>query len=129
MHTHIGYLLVEALRSSKYKQGQGSLRAKGESGTEFCCLGVLCNLHAQAHPEIAANQPATWEYMGEQAILPRAVRDWAGMNSCDGSYSGPTPGRVGAPLVGGAPSLIDDNDAGVSFAQIAAIITDHMDEL
>lgn len=33
---------VAALRSGKYKQGEGFLR-KGEN--EFCCLGVLCDIN------------------------------------------------------------------------------------
>lgn len=32
---------VEALRSGKYKQGQGSLHNDED---EFCCLGVLCEI-------------------------------------------------------------------------------------
>ena len=31
---------VAALRSGKYKQGQGELRSRHN---RFCCLGVLCN--------------------------------------------------------------------------------------
>lgn len=35
-------LWIEALRSGEYRQGRGRLR--NVTGTEFCCLGVLCDL-------------------------------------------------------------------------------------
>jgi hypothetical protein len=54
MKPEIKKMWLEALRSGQYKQGGGALRPHG--GNEFCCLGVLCNLHAQTHPKIAAQQ-------------------------------------------------------------------------
>lgn len=41
MNQEIKQKWVEALRSGKYKQGQGYLR----KGNNYCCLGVLCDLH------------------------------------------------------------------------------------
>lgn len=35
---------VEALRSGKYKQGNGVLLDHTETGQELCCLGVLCDV-------------------------------------------------------------------------------------
>ena len=37
---------VKALRSGKYKQGKGWLRKSSgpKKKSEFCCLGVLCDL-------------------------------------------------------------------------------------
>lgn len=67
-----------ALESGDYKQGVGALRNKAG---EFCCLGVLCNLHAQDHPEIAQKQKSKTVYMGNSAMPPHEVADWAGMNS------------------------------------------------
>ena len=80
MKTDIKKIWVEALRSGKYKQGYTLLR---DSKNNFCCLGVLCNLHAQAHPEIAAKQKDPNSYLKENGILPRAVMKWAGLpNNC-----------------------------------------------
>lgn len=44
---------VAALRSGKYEQGQGYLRQDitdhhGHTTSEFCCLGVLCDLTPRA---------------------------------------------------------------------------------
>ena len=44
---------VAELRSGDYKQGQFQLR---DGDNEFCCLGVLCNVHAQNNPEFAKTQ-------------------------------------------------------------------------
>lgn len=44
---------IAALRSGDYRQGRGQLRSEDNS---FCCLGVLCNLHAMHHRVGAAKQ-------------------------------------------------------------------------
>jgi hypothetical protein len=80
MNERIKKLWVEALRSGKYKQGRGKLR---NESNEFCCLGVLCNLHAQEHPDIAAAQTSQTEYMGSSAMPSDAVCDWAGLSIYD----------------------------------------------
>lgn len=95
-----------ALSSGEYKQGKGRLR----KGDKFCCLGVLCNLHAQEYPEIAATQKHKSVYLGEKGVLPEEVRDWAGMNSDDGYIT------YGNDLVG-----MNDLE-GKSFAEIAKVI-------
>jgi hypothetical protein len=66
-----------ALRSDDYKQGRFQLRC----GDRFCCMGVLCNLHAQAHPKIAAQQRRPHIYMGQKAYLPSEVIKWAGIKT------------------------------------------------
>lgn len=40
---------LEALRSGRYKQGQGRLR---DESNQFCCLGVLCDVGV----------PGQWDY-------------------------------------------------------------------
>lgn len=47
MNKDIKRAWVKALRSGKYKQGRKQLR---NGNDEMCCLGVLCNLYAEAHP-------------------------------------------------------------------------------
>lgn len=98
---------IKALESGEYKQCKGQLR-KGDS---FCCLGVLCNLHAQEHPDVAAEQRYKNSYMGNVGVLPDAVMAWAGaMDDC---------GFMGS----GVPTLAMLNDTeGFSFPEIAKVV-------
>lgn len=123
MKKHIAKKWVAALRSGDYKQGKSALRGTdSKDRTTFCCLGVLCNLHAQAHPKIAKTQTNPEIYLGEMDFLPEEVREWAGMKTNDGSYGEETHW-------GPESDLANDNDAGVSFKKIADIIEAHVDEL
>ena len=76
MKPEIKKLWVKALRSGEYKQGHDALRPTPNT---FCCLGVLCNLHAQAHPKIAAKQKDPEQYLGKTYSLPDAVMKWSGI--------------------------------------------------
>jgi hypothetical protein len=92
---------VKALRSGEYKQGNMRLR----SGDEFCCLGVACDLYG-------ARNGKKWQgnyFMGNNARLPEAVKDWLGLASALG-------------VSFGMKSLAMLNDAGASFSEIADII-------
>jgi hypothetical protein len=106
-------LWVGALRSGEYKQTTGKLR----DGDAFCCLGVLCNLHAQAHPEIAAKQKDKTHYMGFEEVLPSVVREWAGMTYRNGDHV-----VIGNRLA----ELSHHNDAGRSFEEIANAIEEQL---
>lgn len=112
MNQEIKAKWVAALRSGEYKQGEGQLR----SGDKFCCLGVLCNLHAQAHPEVAATQSDPELYMGERFLPPATVRAWAGFAFADGP-NGPYL-RLGH-RTDHLPVL---NDQDLNFKQIADLI-------
>lgn len=105
---------LAALRSGEYMQGRRKLRHAGR----FCCLGVLCNLHAQAHPEIAAKEVLASMYLGESDLLPDEVRAWAGLDDRYGN------------LDVGNDSLIDLNDGSGcrqhSFSEIADVIEAHL---
>lgn len=64
-----------ALRSGKYSQTRGKLIRDGE----FCCLGVLCDLHS-----IETGTP--WKgntYYLNDSSLPTEVMIWAGLNLND----------------------------------------------
>lgn len=104
MNPKVKKLWIKALRSGEYKQTEGKLR----KGSSFCCLGVLCNLHAQAHPAIAKEQKTKTGYMGHELVLPWAVAEWAGLRSCSGEYDD--------------KSLAIDNDNGVSFTALSYTI-------
>ena len=114
MNKEIKQQWIAALTSGKYKQGGGQLRSENN---KFCCLGVLCNLHAQAHPEIAAMETFRGEYLGEAAFLPDAVIEWAGLDSPNGVY---TRGAYASSK--DVETLAADNDCGYSFRHIAKII-------
>jgi hypothetical protein len=69
---------VAALRSGDYKKGTGKLRDERDC---FCALGVLCNIHAQEHPEIAAQQKSKTSYMGGAYSINDHIRKWAGISA------------------------------------------------
>lgn len=105
---------VAALRSGEYKQGQHYLRFNDS----FCCLGVLCNLHAQAHPDIAAAQHSPMRYLGHTSALPSAVQEWAGLpHEYDGAF---------VTIRGSLAHLAIHNDNGRTFDEIATAIEEQL---
>ena len=65
---------VEALRSGKYMQTQGTLR----NGEGFCCLGVLCDivkndLNIEWEYEKFENGADLWSFDHEDGIIPGSV--------------------------------------------------------
>jgi len=111
MKAKIKRLWVKALRSGQYKQTENALRDKGNA---FCCLGVLCNLHAQAHPKFAAKQRVPEAYDGEEAYPSERVQKWAGLDSND-----PWINEM-------STTLATLNDDGRSFNEIADVIEKHL---
>lgn len=101
---------LAALRSGEYEQGQGELR---DAHNRFCCLGVLCDLHAKA----GLGEWNDRQYLNTPNILPEAVVQWAGLSD-------------DVPEVNGMP-LTDLND-GINgydlhtFAEIADLIEAHL---
>jgi len=79
MNPEVKKLWVAALRSGEYKQGPGYLHWKDD----YCCLGVLCDLHRKANPENDWNHLEPDSYLGELSILPRTVAEWAGLDSAN----------------------------------------------
>lgn len=87
MKKRIKQLWVDALRSHEFYQGRGRLCTVTNDGEHrFCCLGVLCELHAQEHPQASwvegpekslYYEPAEGEWR-EGFSLPDTVIDWAG---------------------------------------------------
>jgi len=67
---------LEALRSGEYKQTQGELRSEDKPNS-FCCLGVLCNIHAQEHPTFAKLQKKVDVYDGQTGVPSKRVLKWA----------------------------------------------------
>lgn len=107
---------IKALESGKYKQTTGKL--KGKQG--YCCLGVLCDLHAKEtgkkwEPTGSYNAP---EYLGETGRLPFTVCKWAGIDDDTGSYIDKKTEK--------ASSLVKKNDGKkCNFKAIAKIIKEN----
>lgn len=122
---------ADALESGEYKQSQHQLR----DANGFCCLGVLCNLHALEHPEIAAAQDSIFEYMGSEGGLPDAVQNWANMNGNEGEFTGGVIVNNAVTLAqlndgcAGVPSLNRGPTKPHTFKQIAKIIRKHYKDL
>ena len=109
MDARIKALWIAALRSGEYKQGKHQLR----DGDSFCCLGVLCNIHAQEHPEIAAEQIDPDSYMGAFALLPFEVIGWAGLDTAN-------------PVIAGLHMSLWNDIRGADFNKIADLIEQHL---
>jgi hypothetical protein len=124
---------VTALRSGNYAQTDGRLRKistrDGETEEGFCCLGVLCDLAVKAGV-ISEPTQATYNFEDstiidyqygeekEESILPKAVIEWAELDS--------TSPFVFAPYTDGhgyyKAELTELNDGGTGFAKIANLI-------
>ena len=87
MNQEIKAAWLAALRSGAYKQGRHTLRYEDK----YCCLGVLCDLHAKAGLGTWEGDPHEYGdmfYCGndgsqDSQILPTAVREWAGLEYSD----------------------------------------------
>ena len=111
---------TEALRSGEYEQETSQLCFDGR----YCCLGVLCELAIKAGLDIAKEISGSEVYYdGESAILPDAVKEWAGLE-----FGNP---RVSLPELG-VLSLAELNDGRTpderqrSFPEIADLIDAHL---
>jgi len=82
MKTQILKKWVKALTSGKYKQGRLALKTKEG---RYCCLGVLCDLHAKetGGKWEDPTQYQHFSYFGTSGILPNKVMKWAGLKHSD----------------------------------------------
>ena len=124
---------IKALRSGKYKQGNGTLCEVTTKGTKHCCLGVLIDMYQQEckqkkkkaltvkriHDD-GDGSIVAYGSTRETDVLPVAVKKWAGMRSRNGDLE--TDIYCGMDLV----SMNDDGD---SFKKIASVIEKKYEEL
>lgn len=128
---------VKALRSGKYKQGQGLLKqttAFTKNKTYHCCLGVLCELYDD---EMKKNKKKTlkktqyihgaFAFNKEPESLPKIVQKWAGLFSKVGDFR--NVDRRDITSYGDFASLADMNDLGCSFKKIAKTIEKQWENL
>lgn len=114
---------VAALRSGEYKQTTRKLRGDTFSGKNdgFCCLGVLCNIHAQENPDHAKKERDPRRYMGELGGLSAGMREWSGMKSRLGAI----PVKIQQAEITGV-TLADCNDSHAwGFSRIADFVEKH----
>jgi hypothetical protein len=103
-------LWIERLRSGTIKQGIGRLAIEDTR----CCLGVLCDIavEQQVIQPPTVNENGTTFYGVHDQLLPRIVKDWAGLKDAAGKYFKEL----------GVEYLTSHNDSGQSFIDIANII-------
>lgn len=103
---------VEALESGRFKQGRERLRR----GDLMCCLGVACELAIEDGVPLRVETACdgSVSYDGLAGVLPERVRTRLGL-------------RYGGAHYGNTQQLSADNDAGATFAEIAATIRSRSD--
>lgn len=116
MNPEIKQLWLEALRSDKYKQGNGLLRT---FDNKFCCLGVLCDIYTKT-TDIGWNDDNRHSYgMGMYtASLDPDVQEWAGVDN--------TWGYIWLDEEGRKTNLANMNDSGKTFEEIAKVIEENL---
>jgi hypothetical protein len=102
---------VEALRSGQYPQGKGLLK---NYESEYCCLGVLCDLNDPIKWHLGEKDGNTY-YIDEYDVLPLDLCIKTGLNPM-----GAIPGLKDK--YNQQISLAFLNDNGFTFSQIADII-------
>jgi hypothetical protein len=112
MRKEIAESWVKALRSDKYRQGDGYLKKHDEDGNQFCCLGVLC--------EVMGMELHSWD----EEVLDDEKMKLTGIGTEDGELEEPVTyrGKV-------YTNLAALNDAGAPFKHIADVIEANWEKL
>lgn len=124
---------VRALRSGKYKQGEGSLcRVDSFGNKNFCCLGVLCDIYAKDHKKKwKGEDELALEGLKETSLLPEKVAKWAGLTRPDpiveitvknADILRDSVDALGNPITAARLAELND-DHGLDFHQIADLIS------
>ena len=116
MNEEIKVEWLAALRSGKYQQGKSALRIENN----FCCLGVLCDLHAKANDKEWCFRTSHSDYLGCTQFLPNEVSVWAGLP--DATTTGYRNAGAFFDDDGKEVFLSTLNDEGKTFNEIADII-------
>ena len=135
---------VKALRSGKFKQGQGTLKQFNKKGqAQHCCLGVLCELYNQEMKknkkkmlsETICDNDSDFSHGysrfglgGKKEELPREVMKWSGVKNNLGKFR--SPNNYGDTYMFNQESCLADlNDIGKKFKTIADIIEKNYEQL
>jgi hypothetical protein len=118
MNPRIKQRWLDALRSGEYKQTMENL----QDSNGFCCLGVLCDLHAQERGMNWVKRTDGYELYGETQLLPLSVQEWAGLDNHMGGLVDFEYEKDGVMYVK-SKSLPEINDAwNKNFNEIADLI-------
>lgn len=121
MNPSIKKAWIEALLSGNYKQGRGHLHSIAGKEHQFCCLGVLTHIAVNSGIDLE-NQRWTEDnetivsYDGQDEFLPSDVMRWAGIRTDNGAF------RYEDEMGQVDTSLVELNDQGVSFVELAEYI-------
>lgn len=107
---------LKALRSGEYSQGYSRLVDEDDN---FCCLGVLCDLHARETGGSWDEDAGEFYYKGNTGVLPKAVVEWAGLDKAD-------PWLPVCGIDRDKSSISFVNDIGYNFKRIADLIEEHL---
>ena len=107
MKQQVKKLWIKALRSGKFKQAKGKLRAKTEDGYAYCCLGVLEQVRCEAEGKRFPTRL-------REEVLTKPTMEWAGLD--DSNPNLPSGDYAAAAL----------NDDGKSFEYIAKRIEKYL---
>lgn len=119
--------LIEALRSGSYKQGMARLKRDGA----YCCLGVACEIsnlgeykgmHFHSEPVDEEDNICS-----SSTSLTTAVRNYFGFRTKSGHIKDLQNLIKVGPATGN--SLVDFNDGGASFSEIADFIEENWETL
>lgn len=105
---------LEALRSGEYKQGKEYLR----NGDQYCCLGVLCDLHSKEtgtpwSEVLDHDEQNVFRYESSASIPQSKVIEWSGFD----------PNNVKIKYKNMSYNIMFLNDSrGLSFSQLADLI-------
>lgn len=98
-------ILVEALKSDKFKQGKGSLAKRENKSYKYCLFGVACNLAIKNGVRLRKERSGDYIFYNDSnAIPPIEVLNWLGINHNEAKH------------------LVGLNDDGISFRKLAKYI-------
>jgi hypothetical protein len=115
MNKNVAMKWIKALRSGKYKQGQGKL----QYADSYCCLGVLCKIAPKNVTKQYWQGTIKSGLAGTSLSSQPNVKKWAEIQSDDVVTFGPTF----------FDTLTSLNDRRFSFKQIADIIEKNWEKL
>ena len=126
MKPEIKEMWIEALLSDDYQQGKHNLCQDNNDGSKsWCCLGVLTDLAIKNGVSIdierSLDDSNVYTFDNEAEGLPRAVREWSGIDTGSAQYSPPSIDDDDALTC----SLAEENDDGLTFEEIVEIIREY----
>lgn len=118
-----------ALRSGEYLQGTRCLCLidKDTGNKLYCCLGVLCDLHAketnqswETDDNNMTGNPRVLAYQNAAKLLPGVVSAWADMKTCR---------KYGMPMVKDTYLMVLNDVERLTFNEIADLIEQHWETI